>query len=264
MNFWDHLEVLRSALLRVAAVWVVVSVGLFCGMPRIFEHVVMAPCHDGFASYRCLRALAAMFAGYGSEVLPPFGIRLINIRLTAPLMIHISTALLLSATLCAPYLVYELWRFVRPALYSGERRPVRRALTIGTALFYVGLLVGYFIIFPITLRFLAGYTLTGDVANHISIDSYIETFNLLILCIGLCFELPVVCYLLSLMGIINKALLRRYRRHAVVAIVVLAAVITPTGDPFTLMVVSIPLYLLYELGILLMKNDERRPAGDNK
>ena len=182
----------------------------------------------------------------------------ININLAAPFFIHISTAFWMSVVASAPYFIYELWRFVEPALYPDEKKPARRALGLGALMFYVGVLAGYFIVYPLTLRFLATYELSAQVENQISLNSYIDSFMMLVLAMGLVFELPLLVWLLSAMGVIDRALLRKYRRHAVVAIFILAAVITPTGDPFTLAVVAAPLCLLYELGILLAKR--RRPA----
>ena len=180
--------------------------------------------------------------------------KLVNINLAAPFLIHMSTAFWMSVVTAAPYLFYEIWRFVSPALYPHELRGVRKAMLIGAGMFFVGVLIGYFMVYPLTLRFLSTYQLSSLIENQISLNSYIDNFMMLILCMGLAFELPLVTWLLSLLGIVHKRLLRKYRRHAVVLIVIVAAVITPTGDPFTLAVVAIPLYLLYELSILMIKD----------
>ena len=121
-------------------------------------------------------------------------------------------------------------------------------------MFFIGVLMGYFMVYPLTLRFLSTYQLSSEVENILSLNSYIDNFMMLILCMGLAFELPLVTWLLSLLGVVNKSFLRKYRRHAVVIIVIAAAIITPTGDPFTLSVVAIPLYLLYEMSILMIKD----------
>ena len=159
-----------------------------------------------------------------------------------------STAFWMSVVTATPYLFFEIWRFIRPALYPNERKGVRKALTIGTVMFFIGVLLGYFMVYPLTLRFLE---------NQISLNSYIDNFMMLVLCMGLAFELPLVTWLLSLLGLVNKSFLRKYRRHAIVLIVIAAAVITPTGDPFTLSIVAIPLYLLYEMSILMIKDKNR-------
>ena len=183
-----------------------------------------------------------------------FHVKLVNINLAAPFFIHMSTAFWMSVVTAAPYLFYEVWRFISPALYPEETRGVKKALALGTVMFFLGVLLGYFMVYPLTLRFLSTYQLSTLIENQISLNSYINNFMMLVLCMGLAFELPLLTWLLSLLGLVNKAFLRKYRRHAVVVIVILAAVITPTGDPFTLSVVAIPLYLLYELGILMVKD----------
>ena len=183
-----------------------------------------------------------------------FQIKLININLAAPFFIHISTAFWMSVVTAAPYVFFEIWRFVSPALYPNERKGVRKALGLGTVMFFVGVLLGYFMVYPLTLRFLSTYQLSATIENQISLNSYIDNFMMLVLCMGLAFELPLVTWLLSLLGLVHKTFLRKYRRHAVVIIVIVAAVITPTGDPFTLTVVAVPLYLLYEMSILMIKD----------
>ena len=127
---------------------------------------------------------------------------------------------------------------------------------MGTMMFFLGVLLGYYMVFPLTLRFLSTYTLSTAIDNQLTLNSYIDNFMMLILCMGLAFELPLLTWLLSLMGVVNKSFLKKYRRHAAVIIVILAAIITPTGDPFTLSVVAIPLYLLYELSIVMVKDRE--------
>ena len=183
-----------------------------------------------------------------------FQVKLVNINLAAPFFIHMSTAFWMSVVTAMPYIFFEVWRFINPALYPNERKGVRKALTIGTGMFFIGVLMGYFMVYPLTLRFLSTYQLSATIENQISLNSYIDNFMMLVLCMGLAFELPLVTWLLSLLGLVHKTFLRKYRRHAVVIIVIVAAVITPTGDPFTLTVVAVPLYLLYEMSILMIKD----------
>ena len=147
--------------------------------------------------------------------------------------------------------------FVRPALYDGERRSVLALLGFGVPMFYLGCATGYFLVFPFTFRFLAQYELSSEITNMISLGSYIDNFLMLIFVMGVVFELPFVTWILSRMGIVTAAFLKRYRRQAVVTLLVLAAIITPTGDPFTLMVVFVPLFLLYELSIVLAHKKRR-------
>ena len=168
-----------------------------------------------------------------------------------------SAAFWMSVVTATPYLFFEIWRFIRPALYPNERKGVRKALPIGTVMFFIGVHLGYFMVYPLALRFLSTYQLSAEIENQISLNSYIDNFMMLVLCMGLAFELPLVTWLLSLLGLENKSFLRKYRRHAIVLTVIAAAGITPTGDPFTLSIVAIPLYLLYEMSILMIKDKNR-------
>ena len=253
LTFWDHLDVLRFALMRVFAVWFVLAVGYFIAMPSLFDAVILAPCHNDFPFYDLLRWVGQLLHLEDPFFTEAFSVKLVNINLAAPFFIHLSTAFGLSVVTATPYLFWEVWRFVAPALFPHERSGGKKALTLGTGMFFIGLLVGYYMVYPLTLRFLSTYQLSTTIENVISLNSYIDNFMMLVLCMGLAFELPLVTWLLSLFGIIKRSMLRKYRRYAVVIIVTVAAIITPTGDPFTLMVVSIPLYLLYELSILMVK-----------
>ena len=164
-----------------------------------------------------------------------------------------STSFYLAIVLTFPVLTYLLWTFIAPALYAHERRGVSIAFTLGTVMFFLGVAVGYFVVFPVTLRFLADYHVSAMVPNQISLDSYMDTFFMLLLVMGLVFELPLMSWLLGSLGILHRSFFTTYRRHAVVVLLVLAAFITPTGDPFTLMIVFLPIYFLYEASALLVK-----------
>ncbi len=253
MTFWDHLDELRKVLFRIFGVWFVLAVGYFIAMPWLFDHVILAPCHNDFVFYSLLRSMGESLQLTDDFFTKEFSVKLININLAAPFFIHMSTAFWMSVVTAMPYLFFEIWNFIRPALYPNEQKGVKRALCVGTVMFFIGVLVGYFMVYPLTLRFLSTYELSAEIENRISLNSYIDNFMVLVLCMGLAFELPLVAWLLSLMGVVNKAFLRKYRKHAIVIIVAVAAIITPTGDPFTLSVVAIPLCLLYELSILLIK-----------
>lgn len=255
LSFWGHLDVLRHAIMRILAVWTVLAVGYFIAMPTLFDRVILAPCHNGFPFYQLLKWMgeACGASGGGDFFTRPFEVKLININLAAPFFIHLSTAFWMSVITATPYLLYEVWHFIRPALYPGEKRGVRLALLLGAVMFFAGVLAAYFMVFPLTLRFLSTYQLSATIENQISLNSYIDNFMMLVFCLGLAFELPLVTWLLSLFGLVNRSLLRRYRRHAFVLVVIAAAIITPTGDPFTMSIVALPLYLLYELSIVMIK-----------
>ncbi|MCD8080478.1 MAG: twin-arginine translocase subunit TatC [Bacteroides sp.] len=254
MTFWDHLDELRKVLFRVIGVWLVLAIGYFIAMPWLFDHVVLAPCHNDFVSYSFLRWIGDTLNLTDEFFTQEFDIKLVNINLAAPFFIHISTAFWMSVVTAVPYLFFEVWKFISPALFPNEQKGVRKALVFGSVMFFLGVLLGYFMVYPLALRFLSTYQLSADIVNQISLNSYIDNFMILILCMGLAFELPLVTWLLSLLGVVNKSFLRKYRRHAIVLNVILAAVITPTGDPFTLSVVAIPLCLLYEFSILMIKD----------
>ncbi len=258
LTFWDHLDELRKVIIRILAVWFVLAVGYFVAMPWLFDRVILAPCTDDFIFYDFLRSIAERLDLHDEFFTQEFHIKLVNINLAAPFLIHMSTAFWMSVVTAMPYLFYEVWRFISPALYPDEMRGVRKAMAIGTVMFFVGVLLSYFMVYPLTLRFLSTYQLSGLIENQISLNSYIDNFMMLNLCMGAAFELPLLAWLLSLLGLVDKAFLRKYRRHAVVVIVILAAIITPTGDPFTLSVVAIPLYLLYELSILMIKDKDTK------
>ena len=260
MTFWDHLDVLRRSLFRIMGVWLTIAIIYFIAMPYLFEHVIMAPCQDDFVFYELLRKIGHTFNLQDDFFTQEFQLSLININLAAPFLIHVSTAFWMSVVTATPYIFYEVWRFIKPALYPKERGGVKKALLLGTVMFFVGVLLGYFMVYPLTLRFLSTYQLSSQIENVISLNSYIDNFMMLILCMGLAFELPLITWLLSLLGLVNKSFLKKYRRHAIVIIVIIAAIITPTGDPFTLAVVAIPLYLLYEMSIPMIKEVEREKS----
>jgi len=255
MTFWDHLDELRRLIFRCLGVVVILATGLFIWMPDLFDQVILGPCFGRFPIYTWFCSLSRFVTLPSSFCDPTFEIGIINIELTSQFLIHIQISLILAAVLMFPYILFELWRFISPALYDKEKKSIRFSFILGALLFYVGILVSYWLIFPITLRFLAGYQISGHVLNQLSLNSYMTTFISLNLIFGLVFEMPMLAMILSKLGLIGRSFFRKWRRHAIVTLVFLAALITPTGDPFTLALVSIPLYLLYELSAILVRND---------
>lgn len=251
MTFWDHLHALRGVLWRGAAVVLVVAVGLFCVMPELFERVILAPCRGDFPLYRLMDRLSALMGG-GAEAAEAWDMGLINTQLASQLFVHISASVQGAVVVCFPVLLWLVWGFVSPALYAGERRYASVAFVAGNVLFYIGMAVGYWLVFPMTLRFLAGYQLSDAIVNTITLDSYMDNFIGILFVMGLVFEIPLVAWVLGRIGMLSRSVFGRYRRHAVVALVVAAAVITPTSDPLTLAVVFVPLYLLWEVSALLV------------
>lgn len=248
MSFWDHLDALRRVLLRVVIVWMAGCVCLFAFMPEIFDKVILAPCSGAFCTYRLFDAVASLWPALADTADAGFHIDLINIELASQFFIHMSAACWLSLVLLFPVVIYLLWGFVRPALYERERRGAVKAFLFGNLMFYLGASVGYFIVFPLTVRFLAGYQLSASVPNVISLDSYMNTFFTLVLLMGVIFEMPLLAWVLGRMHLLTRAFFDRYRRHAIVGLLILAAIVTPTGDPFTLLAVFAPVYCVWELG----------------
>ncbi|MCQ2183195.1 MAG: twin-arginine translocase subunit TatC [Bacteroidales bacterium] len=252
MTFWDHLEVLRWMLFRIAIALLVMIVGCFIAMPYIFDDFILGPTDSKFFIYR-------LFAGLGGDgrIAPDFSadfhVDIININVASQFMTHISTSFWLSLVLIFPFIIYELWSFLKPALYDNEIPAVKGAFFFSTLLFYAGCAVGYCVVFPMTFRFLSGYTIGNTITNQISLNSYMSIFLGMVFIMGVVFELPILAWILSKLGILRKGLLREYRRYAIVVMLILAAIITPSGDPFTLLIVFLPLYLLYGLSILVVK-----------
>ena len=242
MTFWDHIDDLRKVIIRVVIVLVAATLSLFFFKDFLFNDLILAPSRSDFFLYRLIGA--------------DFNLSLINIEVTAQFMIHLKVTLISALILTFPYLIYELWRFIAPALYANEKRAVSKAFSFASILFYMGLAVGYLVVFPLMLNFFVGYQLSPDIPNNFSLSSYISLFSSIVLIFGIVFEFPTIIAVLSAMGVVTKEGMRSFRRYAICAVVILAAVITPSGDPFSLMVVSIPLYLLYEFSVLICRKGE--------
>lgn len=257
MGFWSHVDALRGVIIKALLVVVAMAIILFIFMPQIFDTVILAPCRGDFVLYRLFEKVTAL-----SPMLPDFStdgfeVKLINIQLASQFFIHMSTSLWLAVVLSMPIIFYLLWGFIAPALYPGEKRGVKRAFLLGSLMFFIGVAVGYFVVFPVTLRFLAEYHISQMIPNQISLDSYMDNLMMLILVMGLVFELPLVAWMLGAIGVLKRQFFSKYRRHAIVFLLVLAAFITPTGDPFTLSIVFMPIYLLWEASALLVPNREK-------
>lgn len=238
-TFWEHLDELRTRLIRMLLVVAVLTVVAFAMKEQLFA-VVLAPRSSDFFSYRLLGV-------------PPFSLHLINTGLTEQFMVHMRTAMYVGVLVSSPYIIYELFRFISPGLYSHERRYAVFIVGAAYAMFFVGTILNYFLIFPLTVRFLGTYQVSADVTNMLTLQSYIDTLIGMSFLMGVLFELPVVCWILGRLGIVSASVMSAYRRHAIVAILILAAIVTPTTDVFTLFVVAFPIWLLYEMSIFIVK-----------
>ena len=230
MTFWDHLDELRSRLWRMLVAVLLAAVVCFIFKEQLFI-IVLAPKGDN--------------------------ISLINIEITQQFFTHMRVAFWMGIIVVSPYILYQLFAFVAPGLYALERRLAIRAAGGGYLLFLAGVLLNYFIIFPFTVQFLGTYQVSNEVSNQISLSSYISLLTVMSLLMGVVFELPILCWLLGKFGILKSTFMCKYRRHAIVVILIIGAIITPTGDPFTLSLVSIPIYLLWELSIVIVKRTEK-------
>ncbi|MBP3779768.1 MAG: twin-arginine translocase subunit TatC [Prevotella sp.] len=239
LTFWDHLDELRAVLIRILVITAIAAVAAFCLKEELFA-VVLAPRSSDFITYRVM----------GVE---PFCINLMNTGLTEQFMIHLRTALYAGVLVALPYILYQLFRFVSPALYDHERRYATLLVGSGYMMFMMGTLLNYLLIFPLTVKFLGTYQVSPDVANMLTIQSYIDTLLMMNFVMGIVFELPVVCWLLGKMGLVTAQIMSQWRRHAVVVILIVAAIITPTTDAFTLFLVALPIWLLYEMSIWIVR-----------
>lgn len=238
-TFWDHLDVLRSCLIRILLITAVAAIVAFAFKDQLFS-IVLAPRTSDFIAFRFL----------GGD---PFAVQLMNVDLTEQFMMHMKTACYVGLLVASPYILYSIFRFVSPALYENERRYAGMVVGSSYVMFMIGTALNYFLIFPLTVRFLGTYQVSQDVMNMLTVRSYIDTLITMNLLMGLVFELPIVCWLLAKLGVITAHFMSMYRRHAIVVILIVAAIITPTTDVFTLLVVSLPIWLLYEISIVIVR-----------
>lgn len=239
MSFWDHLEALRGTLFR-SVLSVVILSAIFLCIPKLLFQAVLWPTQADFLLYR----------------LPgvDFSMSLVNIELSAQFFTYMKVAVLSGVVLAFPLIVWEIWKFIAPALYEKERQAVRKAFFLSSGLFYVGVAVGYFVVLPVCLMFFVNFSISDAIVNTISLSSYMSLFTSMVFLIGLLFEFPAVVLVLSSLGVLNRSMLRKGRKFAFVVVLILAALITPS-DPFSMFVLAVPLYGLYEFSILLCRKE---------
>lgn len=242
MTFWDHLDVLRGTLIRIVVAVLLVSVAIFCMKSWVFDGLIFAPTRPDFFVYKWLKA--------------DVNIQLVNLDISAQFFTHIKVSLMLGLVAAFPYIVYELWKFIAPALYQNEKSAVKKAFGFASLLFYIGVAVGYIFVFPVTLQFFQSYSISDSLTNSFSLQSYISMLTSMVLLFGIVFEFPSVLAVLSKMGLVTRSSLRKYRRHALVGILVVSAIITP-ADPVSMLIAAAPLYLLYELSVFVCAKDNK-------
>ena len=249
MTFGGHLEVLRRMLFRIIAVAGTFSVIVFFCKETIWR-ILLAPSEYNFTTYTFIENIVS-FCGYDFHF-EKFHIDLIATDLSSQFMTHITTSVYLGLLGASPYILYELFKFLSPALYDNEKKYSVSVAIIIYVLFLIGVLMSYYILFPISFRFLGTYSVSENIRSTITLDSYIETFTTLTFIMGVVFQLPVIMFFLAKLGLISYHLLAKYRKHALIVIMLVAAIITPP-DLMTLILVTIPLYLLYEVSVRIVK-----------
>lgn len=253
LTFGGHLEVLRQMLFRIIGVTSVIAAIVFCFKDTTWR-ILLAPSEWNFCTYRWLEHVMNLM-GFNFHF-NEYHVQMIATDLSSQFMTHITTAVYLGLLGASPYILYELFRFISPALYDNEKKYSVRVAVIIYALFLLGVLMSYFVLFPISFRFLGTYSVSSKVVSNITLDSYVSTFVSLTLIMGVVFQLPVIAFFLGKMGIVKAEMLAKYRKHALIIIMIVAAIITPP-DLMTLILVTIPLYLLYEVSIRVVKVVEK-------
>jgi sec-independent protein translocase protein TatC len=271
MSFLDHLEALRWHLIRSAIVIVVLAATVFFYNDFVFKTVLFGPKHSDFITYRAFCWFSQQVMGNDALCMAESieniqfnkkGFELINTEISGQFTKHIWISVLSGIILAFPYVLWEFWRFVKPALKESEMKATRGFVIIASFLFVLGICFAYFLIVPLAVNFLGNYKVTDEVANLITMDSYISLVTTLVLATGIVFELPVLVYFLTRFGIVTAAFMRKFRKHSIVVILIVAAIITPSPDVTSQLLVAVPLYLLYEVSIFVAVSVERKRKAD--
>ncbi|HWZ16479.1 MAG TPA: twin-arginine translocase subunit TatC [Mucilaginibacter sp.] len=264
MSFFQHLEALRWHIIRAALAVLVFAILAFAFYDRIFYSIILAPTRVDFWTYRMMCNAGAsvhkLFSSISAEgfCVKSIKFQLINTDLAGQFNLQLNSSIMIGLILGIPYLLYEIWRFIRPALHEKERRAASGFVFYCSMLFALGVLFGYYVVTPLSIRFFANYTVSDAITNMFSIDSFISSETMLTLLAGIVFQLPIVVYILSSLDILTPKFMREKRRYAIVLILILAAIITPSPDALTMLVVAMPLFLLYECSIWVSAFVQRR------
>ena len=260
MSFFDHIDVLRKHLLRGLAVVVLFTIGEFWFSDFIFHDVIMGPKNPDFWTYRMMCQLTEAFPSVISAdfCITHIDAKIINTEMAGQFTLQINSCVMVGIILGIPYLLFEVWLFIKPALHDKERKSASGFVFFASMLFFIGLMFGYFIICPLSVNFLTNYTVSPEIENTFTVTSYLSSVATLTIGSGIIFQLPVVIYILSKIGVMTPAFMRNSRRYAIVIILIIAAVVTPTPDIITMLVVAFPLFLLYEGSIFISANIEKK------
>ena len=262
MGFFDHIDVLRKHILRSVMAIVVVTIIALIYSKWVFDSLIFGPVKSDFITYRVLchlsNTIRPMLCRVSPLLCPDKGlcfeglsIKFMNTELFGQFMTQIQISVVLGFVAAVPYILWEVWLFIRPALSEKEAKSSGRIVGFSSLFFFLGVAFAYFLIIPFSLNFAAGYNISGQINNFFTLDNYIGFVTMMMLGCGIVFELPMIIYFLAKLGIITASFMRQYRRHAIVFILILAAVITPSPDMFTMTIVAIPIYFLFELSIIV-------------
>ncbi len=262
MSFVDHLEELRWHLVRAVLAWLVAAIAIFVKIDWVFDNVIYAPARSNFVTYGALCRLGHFLHLGDSLCMPPVNIPLQGNTVSGPFMSALSISMIGGIIVAFPYLFWELWRFIKPALSPQEIKYSRGSIFWVSLCFFTGGLFGYYLLAPFTFNFLANFKLgTTTAYNYLpTLDDYIDSINNIILGCGIAFELPILAFVLAKIGLINAKYLQNYRKYAFVIILIVAAVITPSPDWTSQALVSVPLLILYELSVVIVKNVDKKRA----
>jgi len=260
MSFLEHLEELRWHLVRASAAVVVGAVVCFIKAKVILDQILFAPKKSDFITNRAFAWVAHRFDAPDLAINTQ-DFNIVNYDMAGQFTTNISIAMIGGIIIAIPYIFWEFWRFIKPALYEKERKHATGAVFYSSFLFLMGILFGYYLIVPLSTHFFGSYRISVEVPNLINLNSYISSVTTIILGSGIVFELPIIIYFLSKVGLISSGFLKTYRKHAYVLLLLLAAIITPP-DVFSMLLVSGPLILLYELGVFLSKRIEKKRVNE--
>jgi sec-independent protein translocase protein TatC len=256
MTFWEHLEELRWHLVRSIAAVFILAIIAFISKDFIFTHIILAPKSSDFITNRMLCRLSRFISDYLSAISPEalcvenFSLKLINIKMAGQFLIHMYVSLFAGIIVAIPYIIWEIWRFVKPALHKHEREHASGAVFWSSFLFLIGVLFSYFLIVPLAIMFLGTYNVSASVENQIALTSYISTVVSLTFAVGLVFELPIFVFFLTKVGVLTPGFMRKNRKYMIVVVLIISAIITP-ADVFSQILVAMPLFGLYEISILI-------------
>lgn len=266
MSFFDHIDILRKHLLRALAVVTLFTLGAFYFSDFIWHSIIMAPKDPNFWTYRMMCKLVEAFPSVISQdfCITKIEAKIINTQMAGQFTLLMNSSIVAGLMLGVPYILFEVWLFIKPALLEAERKSASGFVAFASLLFITGVLFGYYIICPMSVNFLINFTVSPDIENTFQIDSYLSTVLTLTIGTGIIFQLPVVIYILSKLGVMTPQFMRKSRRYAAVLILVIAAIVTPTADPYTMLIVALPLFLLYELSIMISANIQKKKLAAEK